>query len=72
MLYVRGLTLIEIDFAVYDRLGERIFATTNPQTGWDGTYKGKPCQPGVYVYYLTAVCIGGDQYVKKGNVTLIR
>lgn len=72
ILYVRGLTLIKIDFAVYDRWGERIFATTDINIGWDGTYKGKPCQPGVYVYYLTATCIGGGNYIKKGNITLMR
>ena len=72
ILYVEGLTLISIDFAIYDRWGERIFATTNPQIGWDGTFRGKPCEPGVYVYYLTATCIGGAEYVKKGNITLMR
>ena len=72
ILYVRGLTLISVDFAIYDRWGERIFATKDPSIGWDGTYKDKPCQPGVYVYYLTATCIGGAEYVKKGNVTLMR
>ena len=72
ILYVHGLTLTNIDFAIYNRWGERIFATTDPNIGWDGTYKGKLCEPGVFVYYLTATCIGGDQYVKKGNITLMR
>jgi gliding motility-associated-like protein len=61
-----------MDFAIYDRWGERIFAATDPKIGWDGTYKGKPCQPAVYVYYLTATCIGGAEFVKKGNITLMR
>ena len=72
ILYVRGLTLISIDFAIYDRWGERVFASKDPQIGWDGTYKGKPCNPDVYVYYLTATCIGGTEYVTKGNITLMR
>ena len=72
ILYVNGLTLTEIDFAIYNRWGERVFATTDPKMGWDGTYKGKDCEPAVYVYYLTATCIGGEKYVKKGNITLMK
>ncbi|MCL2130845.1 MAG: gliding motility-associated C-terminal domain-containing protein [Lentimicrobiaceae bacterium] len=72
VLYVRGETLLKIDFAVYDRWGERVFSTTDTKVGWDGTYKGKPCEPGVYVYYLSATCIGEAEFVKKGNITLMR
>ena len=72
ILYVRGWTLEKIDFAIYDRWGERLFETKDIQEGWDGTFKGKACEPGIYVYYLDATCIGGLQYLHKGNVTLIR
>jgi gliding motility-associated-like protein len=61
VLYVRGVTLTSSDFAVYDRWGERIFASTDTKIGWDGNFKGKPCEPGVDVYYLTATGIGGDK-----------
>jgi gliding motility-associated-like protein len=72
ILYVRGHVLATIDFAVYDRWGEKLFETKDKNTGWDGTFRGKPCEPGVYVYYLDATCIGGARYYHKGNITLIR
>jgi gliding motility-associated-like protein len=72
ILYVRGKTLEKIEFAIYDRWGEKIFETKDKNIGWDGTYRGKECDPGVYVYYLDAMCIGGARYLTKGNVTLIR
>jgi len=72
ILYVRGNVLEKIDFAIYDRWGEKLFETKDKNIGWDGTFRGKPCNPGVYVYYLNATCIGGEKYHHKGNVTLIR
>ncbi|MBO4738206.1 MAG: gliding motility-associated C-terminal domain-containing protein, partial [Bacteroidales bacterium] len=72
ILYVRGDLLEEIDFKVYDRWGEKIFETQDLKQGWDGTYKGKACEPGVYFYYLQATCSAGVKSLIKGNVTLIR
>ncbi len=72
ILYVRGDLLEEIDFKVYDRWGEKIFETQDLNQGWDGTYKGKACEPGVYFYYLQATCSAGVKSLIKGNVTLIR
>jgi gliding motility-associated-like protein len=72
VLYVRGLVLEKVEFAVYDRWGEKVFETKDKNKGWDGIFRGKQCDPGVYVYYLDAVCIGGERYLVKGNVTLIR
>jgi gliding motility-associated-like protein len=60
-------------FSVYDRWGAEIFNSTSLSRGWDGTYNGKPMEPGVYVYYVIATCPNdGTQVVKTGNVTLIR
>jgi gliding motility-associated-like protein len=72
ILYVRGDILEKVEFAIYDRWGEKLFETNDKNTGWDGTFRGKVCDPGVYVYYLNAVCIGGFHYIHKGNITLIR
>ena len=60
-------------FSVYDRWGKEIFNSTTLSRGWDGTFNGKPMEPGVYVYYVIATCPSdGTQVVKTGNVTLIR
>jgi gliding motility-associated-like protein len=37
---------------IFNRWGERVFLTQNAEEGWDGTYKGLPCQEGMYNYVL--------------------
>lgn len=59
-------------FAVYNRWGELIFETTDFSKGWDGNYKGKALDPDVFAYYVKLNCIDGEEFFKKGNITLIR
>lgn len=72
ILYLRGNLIDEMYLAIYNRWGELVFESTSPQIGWDGTYKGMKCDPAVFVYYFTVKCRGGQEYFKKGNITLIR
>ena len=72
ILYVRGEVIREVVFKVYDRWGEKVFETTDLSHGWDGTFRGQPCEPGVYDYHLHVTCLGMKRYFKKGNVTLLR
>ncbi len=59
-----------ITFQIFDRIGEKVHDGTYP---WDGTYKGKPAPPGVYVYVCRLGLFGEDQAIfRKGSVTLIR
>jgi gliding motility-associated-like protein len=61
----------ELDFGIYNRWGERIFHTSNPNDCWDGTYKGEKQNPDVYVYLITAKTTCGKVF-KKGTFVLIR
>jgi len=72
ILYVRGIYIEEMELLIFDRWGNVVFETMNQQHGWDGTYKGKKAEPGVYVYQLKIICFGNTQFQKKGNITLIR
>ncbi len=72
MLFVRGDFITECLLRIYDRWGEKVFETTSTDKGWDGTFKEKDCQQGVYDYYLEVWCLGEKQFFKKGNVTLLR
>ena len=72
ILYVRGEVIREVSFKVYDRWGEKVFETNDLTRGWDGTFRGQPCEPGVYDYHLQVTCLGMKRYFKKGNVTLLR
>ena len=72
VLFVRGRSIERMEFLVFDRWGEKVFETNDPSRGWDGTYEGKPVDPAVFVYHLTAYCIDGQQFFTKGNVTVVR
>ncbi|HEY6504064.1 MAG TPA: gliding motility-associated C-terminal domain-containing protein [Chitinophagaceae bacterium] len=61
----------ELEFSIYNRWGERIFFTKDPNTCWDGIYKGKMQNIGVYVYVIKAKTLCGDTF-KKGLFTLAR
>ncbi len=71
VLYVRG-GIDEMSFKIYDRWGELVFETEDQSIGWDGTYKGNPVDPGVFVYHLSTRCSDAEEVFKKGNVTVIR
>lgn len=60
-----------LEFSIYNRWGERIFFTKNPNTCWDGIYKGTMQDIGVYVYMIKAKGLCGDTF-KKGLFTLVR
>ena len=58
-------------FEIFDRLGNRVFATDNVNDSWDGTYNGKELNPGIFLYKVKYTCQGKDQ-VKTGSVMLLR
>ncbi len=72
ILYMRSNFISEIYFTIYDRWGEKLFESNDVKIGWDGTYKGKKLDQGVYGYYITFKCNNGAESFKKGNITLLR
>lgn len=58
---------------IFDRWGGKIFETTDPKNGWDGTDVDKnPLPEGVYAYHIVFRYIDGKIFVYKGTLTLIR
>lgn len=56
---------------VFDRWGRELFASSTPDTGWDGTAKGGPVPTGVYPWRIEFVMQGVEQ-VLQGHVVLVR
>jgi gliding motility-associated-like protein len=59
-------------FYIYDRWGNTLFQSDDKQLRWDGTYKGMPCNTGVYAYMADVRFKTGNKKVFSGNITLIR
>jgi len=57
---------------VFNRWGQMVFDTNDPNLSWDGNFNGSELNPGVYVYYMDVECINGERTIKKGDVTLLR
>jgi gliding motility-associated-like protein len=70
-LKVYGNCILNLEFAIFDRWGEKVFETTNPAIGWYGTYKGKKLDTAVFVYFLKAT-VDGIEVKKHGNITLVK
>ncbi len=71
-VFVRGDFFKEIDFKIFNRLGEMVFHTTDQSIGWDGTYKGQEQDMGVFYYYFSGTLFDGRVIERTGNITLIR
>jgi hypothetical protein len=59
-------------FAVWNRWGQRVFYTTDPGIGWDGSIGGRPVESGAFVWKVSGIDDKGDQVQRGGTVLLIR
>jgi gliding motility-associated-like protein len=59
-------------FIVFNRWGQKVFETNNPEEGWDGTFDGTLAPEGTYVYNVRIFGTNGQEIEKNGSVTLLR
>ena len=68
--------LTEFHLTIYNRWGERVFYTDNPNIYWDGNYEGSRCPVGVYHYVIEYLGTGNvlleKEGKKYGQITLFR
>lgn len=57
---------------IYNKWGQQVFESKDINNSWDGTYSGKYCPNGVYVYSIGLVNKTGIEYSYQGTVNLIR
>lgn len=67
--YTSGVS--EYKFSIYNRWGEVVFDTEDVKIGWDGYYKGRLCEQGVYVWKAYIKLNNGKEFNKNGDVTLL-
>ena len=61
---------------VYNRWGEKMFEETNlaldgSAPSWNGQFKGRRLNPGVYVYSLNVLYADGSTEIIQGDVTIV-
>jgi len=62
---------------IFNRWGGLVYIGKNfppnePSLGWDGTFKGQPVDPGVFVYLAEVAFIDEEVVEYKGDVTVVR
>lgn len=69
---IHGECIDALSLAVYNRWGERVFLTEDPNECWDGTYRGEALNTGVYFFKASGTTSDGLSIELSGNITLIR
>ncbi len=70
---LNGFSVDELDFRVYNRWGQLVFATRDWNRKWDGKYMGQPQPTGVFAWTLQyRDRTSGLREFQKGTTVLIR
>ncbi len=62
------------DISIYNRSGQRVFHSSDPDECWDGTYNGHPCPAAAYVYHInyTTKSLPQSSCEQNGSVLIVR
>ena len=70
-----GLEVLSYELKIFDRWGDLIFETTKIEDCWNGTFRGKKMDPGVFVWFIRYTlqnCAGETGTIfKEGGVHLL-
>jgi gliding motility-associated-like protein len=69
---VEGFGIGKMNWKIYNRWGQLVFATSSVRQGWDGTFKGVLQPMDVYTYTLDVEFTDGQKLRKTGDITLLR
>jgi gliding motility-associated-like protein len=67
-----GTGINDFQIMIFNRWGEEIFYSENPEVGWDGKFKGKDVEVGAYAYILTLSDLEMNYHKFSGSVTVLR
>jgi len=69
-------SLTDYEIQVFDRWGNVVFQSENPDLGWDGMVNGERAKQGVYIYLIRYNPPDGEgstlRTVQSGTLTLLR
>ena len=72
-IYIDGININDFHLIMFNRWGEIVWESYDPEGVWDGTYGGAKAQDGTYVWSLIAKDATSDKkYEFRGHVTVIR
>lgn len=72
VIQVHGKGIDYINLKIFDRIGEKVFETSDIDQGWDGKLLGDRMNDNVFVYMLEVTYCNGETVKEQGNITLVR
>lgn len=72
LFYTYGTGIKKIDIQIYDRWGEMLFRTSDMTQGWDGKFRGKEVELGVYAYSVHCEFFSGKKIYRNGIVNVVK
>ena len=71
--HISGIDIYDFDLFIFNRWGEVVWESHDPNVYWDGTYMGKVVQEGTYTWTIRCTDILNDnKYTFNGHVSVIR
>ncbi len=68
-----GFDIYTYQLTIFNRWGEILFISKDPQVGWDGTYNGESLMTGTYLWQIDYYLVSTDEGVtERGTVNVIR
>ena len=72
MFKPEGGNILEFHMTIFNRWGEILFESYNFKIGWDGTYGGKVCPDGTYIWVIDYKDINNRKSRIRGHVNLLK
>jgi gliding motility-associated-like protein len=68
---IYGENLSKFSLTVYNRWGQQLYYSEDPDKGWDGTFKHHLCKEDVYLYKVVYTGLDGKKYERLGSIQLL-
>ena len=71
--YDKFYDINDYNLRIFNRWGEIIWESNDPNISWDGTYKNIPVSSGVYTWVLKIGLVNNDDIITiNGNINLLK
>lgn len=72
-LHIDGIDVYGYNLKMFNRWGEIVWESNNPEVGWNGSYRGQIVPDGTYVWIMECKDAWNDKkYTFNGHVTILR
>jgi gliding motility-associated-like protein len=72
-VFAYGVDPTDYNFKVFNRWGEIVFESNDPEVGWDGTYHGSLAQEGIYTWRIEYGSLrSSEREIIHGHLNLLK